>query len=358
MLMRLSSVAAEQRQWGRAARLYERIVEKLREDKEANPFSLTMAQLEIGRLNFIERNYKRSADAFAAARDVLATPEKFDLNDGMVKLLVDKPEQTYGLMAESFFEAERYDEALAMFRKVDQAQKKPGLLAFQEARIAVRKKQPDAAIAALEKYFAAGLDEAGDEPYELFAEAVRLKHGPKQDANAKPDSNVKPDANTKPDSNAKPDAIGKPDPTSPEEKRVAEIVLQRLEQLAAKSPKNVPLLVTVARRQRDAGRLDDAAKTFRAAVNELKAAELWGELVETLRLKGAVEPVVDALADALAKGGTLPTLDGEKLEVAEKLVADKAFAAKLIESARKRPADDRRRAAALYVAALVAVKIE
>lgn len=180
LLMRIAGLLAEQRDWRRALRLYELVQKALPED--ARDFTYVMLQMERGRLYYLTEDYARAADAFAIVRDALAKPDQFGLTEPLQKLLLNKPELTYQLFAESFFEAERWDEALAMSRKVEQLRPNPGLTSYFQARIAAKRNRPEDALVGLDKYLDENLTEAGSEPYELIEQALLTKLGDPREA--------------------------------------------------------------------------------------------------------------------------------------------------------------------------------
>lgn len=129
LLMRLAAFLSERRDWTRSARLYEKIVEI--QGHETPDFTTILIQMELGRLYFLVDKPDEAARAFARVRDALATPDKFGLNKQLQDLILEQPDRTYELFGESFLQAKRFDEALAMFRQVDTIKRQPGLLGYQ-----------------------------------------------------------------------------------------------------------------------------------------------------------------------------------------------------------------------------------
>src|SRR5206468_64565 len=93
--------------------------------------------------------------------------------DELVKTVLGKADLTYSLLAESFLQSDRFDEALAMFQKSNEVKKNKSLLAFQQARVAARRKDHAEALKRLDEYFAAKTSEAGAEPYERLADLLK-----------------------------------------------------------------------------------------------------------------------------------------------------------------------------------------
>ena len=97
LLKRLAIHLTEQKDYPRALGMYERALELSGEKIDA---TTALVHMEIGRLAFLNENFDRSAKAFAVVRDALADPEKYGLDEGNKKSLLDQPERTYALLGE------------------------------------------------------------------------------------------------------------------------------------------------------------------------------------------------------------------------------------------------------------------
>ncbi|MFO0867694.1 MAG: tetratricopeptide repeat protein [Pirellulales bacterium] len=174
LLLRLAAFASERRDWSSAARLYEKIAALL---AAAPPeFTTVMVQLELGRLHFLLDHSAEAARAFAQVRDALADPDRFGLSEQLRELLLEQPDRTYLLFGESFLQARRFDEALAMYRRADQLKPRPALLAYQTARVAAERDDAAAAQRALSPLLDQDLGDLAGDVYQLWADVTRKLH--------------------------------------------------------------------------------------------------------------------------------------------------------------------------------------
>ena len=131
-----------------------------------------LVYLEIGRLALLTQDFAKSADYFGRVREALEQPERLAKNEAVKNALLGQADRTYRLMAEGFYQAGRYDDAEALYRRAYQqptGKDNPGLLGFYLARLAAKRGQTDAALQHLDSYFATPSSAAGIEPYELLA---------------------------------------------------------------------------------------------------------------------------------------------------------------------------------------------
>lgn len=291
LLRRLGIHLSEQKDWKRALKLYEKTVEidpNLKDD--ANQVLL---RLEMGRLYFLTTDYRRSADSFAYVRNALARPDKFGLNDELVKTVLGKADLTYSLLAESFLQSDRFDEALAMFQKSNEIKGNKALLAFQLARVAARRKEHAEALKKLDEYFAAKTSEAGTEPYELFAELLKK--------------------------------------TMPDEKQAAVELRSRLAKLFAADSANAPLGYFLAQRLREAEAWEPARIIYIELAKIEPTADSFQGLIEIYHRQKDVEKLLAVLGEAVVKTGSLEPLG----EPAKALAKDAEMVGKLVALAKK-----------------------
>ncbi|MFO0817798.1 MAG: tetratricopeptide repeat protein [Pirellulales bacterium] len=170
LLMRMAAFLSEERDWANAARVYQKIVQIRQE--AAPDFTSAMVRLELGRLLFLLDRPLEAAREFGAAREAIDQPEKFGLSQQLRDLLLEDPERTYELFAETFLQAKRFDEALDMYARVNKLRPNPPLHAFHLARVEAEQGKTDAALQSLQPYFDANLVVAGGDPYELLAQVL------------------------------------------------------------------------------------------------------------------------------------------------------------------------------------------
>ena len=166
---RLAVELTEQGKVEDALKLYDRSLELRGEQLDAD---LVLLHFELGRLRFIESDFEKAADSFDVVRDALENPQKYQLPNQMLNALLKQPEVTWSLMAESFLEAGRVDDALELFKRSDKDNKRPALFAFHQARIEAQKGEKEKAIQTLQAYFDAKLSVAALEPYEFLEELM------------------------------------------------------------------------------------------------------------------------------------------------------------------------------------------
>lgn len=277
LLRRLGIHLSEQKDWKRALKLYEKTVEidpNLKDD--ANQVLL---RLEMGRLYFLTADYRRSADSFAYVRNALASPEKFGLSGELVKTVLGKADLTYSLLAESFLQAERFDEALAMFQKSHEVKGNKPLLAFQLARLAARKKDHAEALKKLDEYFTAKTSEAGAEPYELLADLYKRNFA--------------------------------------DEKQAGVELRGRLAKLFAADSANAPLGYYLAERLREVEAWEPARIIYDELLKVEPTADAFQGLIEVYHRQRQAEKLLAVLGQAVVKAGSLEPLGAPARAVAK-----------------------------------------
>jgi tetratricopeptide (TPR) repeat protein len=201
LLQQLALQLSRQQDWPRAIQLLEKSLQPVDGDLPADAsagLSPAVARLELGRLYFLSGDFPRSAEHFAHVRQILADPGRLAADPTLEKILLEHTERTYQMLAESFYQAGRYEEARAMLTRVQAARqsnrKEPkasdeqplggpdtpsepseqagGVLDYDLARVAAKLGQRDQAQTHLEAYFASRSAAAGTAPYELMAELM------------------------------------------------------------------------------------------------------------------------------------------------------------------------------------------
>ena len=174
LVTRVAEYLAQRPDYPRALKLYL----QAREMRSGEPLDADWVRLhyELGRLQFLTKDYVNSANSFALVRDALEDPKIFEAEARDFASLIEKPQMTYSLFAEAFLEAGRFDEAAAMIRRAFEAKPDPAMFALQMARIDQRRGKVAPAIERLNEYFAAKSSAAGSEPYVLLQKLLKSKH--------------------------------------------------------------------------------------------------------------------------------------------------------------------------------------
>lgn len=277
-LMRLAAAMGEQRDWALAARLYEQVATGLAQ--ETPDFTSVLIQMELGRLYFLLEKPREAAKAFAQVRDALADPEKSGLTKQFQDLLLEQPERTYELFGESFLQAKRHDEALAMFRKAASIKSQPEMLGYHEARVALDRGDAAACLRLLGPYLDANLSAAGPDAYELLVRATL--------AQAK-----KPNQDKAEDVAAAATA--------------GQEAIDRLRQLLKRFPANDGLLFVLADQLRTANQPMEAEAAFRQLLERAPTVEVIAGLRDTLVSQGKLDETLETLA-AVARSNSADQL--------------------------------------------------
>lgn len=303
-LMRLAATMGEQRDWRLAAQLYEQVAAGLA--RETPDFTSVLIQMELGRLYFLLEKTREAAQAFAQVRDALADPAKAGLTKQFQDLLLEQPERTYELFGESFLQAKRHDEALAMFRKAASIKSQPEMLGYHEARIALDRGDAAAALRLLAPYLEANLSTAGPDAYELLVRATiaLAKQSPqaKQSAQSKQSAQNNQAAQRAKDrtGDATPDSIA----ASSAARREA---IERLRQLHKRFPANDVLLFVLADQWRKSNQLVEAESAFRQLLERAPTVEVIAGLRDSLVAQGKLDETLETLA-AVARSNSADQL--------------------------------------------------
>jgi len=291
--LRLATLASDQRDWRRAALLFGQTARLQRQAGELD-FTGILLHLELGRLNFLLGKSVESAEAFDVVREALDNPAKFGLSEPLKKLILDKPEQTYSLLAESYFDAKRLDVAATMFRQLNDVKKNEALHAFHLARIDVAREQWESALKRLHEYFDANGTDAGADPYELLQRCLTRQVN---------------DAD-----------------------KVHAVVIERLASFHKRFPENIPLATFMADRYRRDGRFNEALALYGKLARPDADADVYGGWIETLCHQADDAALLAALARAAV---ALPSLDPieESVQLLTQDIPRVTRLAKLAESA-------------------------
>lgn len=297
LLRQLAVQLSGRQEWQQALVLFEKSLpaggeQAAEREPKDDDLAALLVYLEMGRLSLLTRDYAKSAEYFAHVRDAIEHPERLAQNDAVKNALDGEADRTYRLMAEGFFQAGRYDEAEALYRRGYQGplgKDQPGLLDLQLARIAAKRGQTDQALQHLEGYFAAKSSAAGHDPYALLAELL---------------------------------AAQEPDKT-----KVQEQLRSRLQRLLENDPANAALLFALAELDRQAGRFEAAERRYEQLLVLQAAPEVYAALTDIFVQQNRPEKLIELCGIAVAKGGSLAELAsmldplGKSQEQSEALIA-------------------------------------
>jgi tetratricopeptide (TPR) repeat protein len=295
LLRQLGGYLTIEHDWEGALRLYEKALEAKAGQKEDEEDILN--RMEMGRLYYLIDKHDKAADCFACVIHALAHPEQFGLAKDFSKKVLTEPGAAYALFGECFLLSGRFDEAVAAFQKSHEVEPAEGLLHFHLAQVYQRQGKPTEALRSLETSFGKGLADAGTAPYQLLAELI--------------------------------EKLGRSDE-----------LIERLEKLRGAEPDNVPLAYYLAGKYLEADEYAKAEPVFLAVLKKNPTLTGYRGLLQIYRKTGRVEPLLDALGDAVKATGTLDGLDAE----AEAIAADPRLLRDLVELARKRLKDDPKKA--------------
>jgi len=302
LLLRLAGWLNDRQDWDGAIRLYEKALEK--RGRAASPsgnepdVGSVLLHFELGRLYYLAKDFDKSAVFFTRVRATLDNPELLSQNESLQKMVVGQAERTYLFMAESFLQAGRYDDAVAMFKKANTAKETKGLLSFHMARVADKQGKNKDALRRLDEYFRAKANAAGMEAYELLADLLRK--------------------------------------TAQSEQKAKGQLRTRLRQLLKDDAENKSLVYYLASLHREDKQWNEAQKLLEQLATLGPSSEVYGNLIEVYRAQGQHDKLLETLGKAVALGGSLNALG----EAGEELAADGEVADKLIAVVRRQIKED------------------
>lgn len=173
VIRRLAITLTEQGQLEKATGLYKRMRVA---DQDAKNISNVVTRFEMGRLYFLQEDYESAAEHFRFVARSLKSPAEFNLDEPTIGAILQHPEITYGVFAETFMQVEQFELAREYFRLANQGEDKAAILHFELARIAHRQKNLATARQHLQAYFDSGQTDAGAQPYYLYYQVLRDEH--------------------------------------------------------------------------------------------------------------------------------------------------------------------------------------
>ncbi len=300
LLRQLALQLSRRQDWDGAIGLFEKSLDGLDGDgtsTETVDLGTTIAYLEMGRLYFLTGQFEQSAQYFTHVREVLEDSERLATNPTLEKVLLGQAERTYRMLAESFFQAARYDESEAMILRARDSRtgddQEGDVSDYYLARIAVKRGHEDEAREHLAAYFASKSSAAGTAPLELLHELADGSAGDGQVASPR--------------------------------------FAAQLEELLESDPNNPALLLYVARRDLEENRLDRAEQRLEQLLVLQPGLAVYLGLIEIYRQQENAADLLDVFALAAARGASLRDFQELLTPIAE----DEVLVAELMGLARR-----------------------
>ncbi len=275
----------------RALKIYEKALEA--QEKTPDSAVKTRLWMEIGRLHFLDKEYKPAADAFAKVKSALDDPKKYGLDAAARKELLGEDGFAYELFGECFLESERYADALSAYEKLNKAAPNNGVFAFHKARVLAKEKKSAEALASLQTYFDSRETSRSISPYELLAEILKQSN-----------------------------QEGK--------------LLEQLEKQYENNADNLPLAAFLARSYVAANKPEKAEPIWQRVLNKQAVAEAYEGLAEVYHVTKQVEPLWKHLAVVVAKTNSL---DGIGKDRKKAIATDTTLMTSLVDLARQKLKD-------------------
>jgi len=244
---------ARTRQFDEAISLLEEVLKSVSKEKETGRY--LSLQRQIGTLHRVADRPVQAAERYQIVFDALQSPDN-KLTPDEIKDLLGEPGLLYDEFGQVFLAASQPEMALKAF---DEASKhrpsRPAIHSFNLALLFRKTKKPDQALAELDKYFTAQLQTKGRGAYQLLKDLLV-------------------------DQKREGDLIG------------------RLEELHKADPQNAALTYFLADQYLEAGRYDDALKTYTETVGGSRDPRALVGLVAVYRHKKETPELFNALTRA------------------------------------------------------------
>ena len=296
LLRRLAIYLTDDGDSQRALKFYEEALKLYEKSNEKLSANTVLMWMEMGRLYFVAKQFDKAAHFFGMVVDALDNPKAYDLPPNVQEALLNKGELTYQLFGESFLEANRPDDALAAFEKVNGFKPDEALHLYNLARVDTKRKQPAQALAKLEEYFGKHFATQGTGPYELYAEALGQ--------------------------------LGQEDQ-----------LIERLEKYRADDSESLPLSFFLAERYRKDGKLDQADPIYAELIEarqERPPLEAIVGLVDVYRQQKKADKLLALLGKSVGRAGSLTPLG----DTGDALVKDREVAQAVVEAAQRQLAEE------------------
>ncbi|HKD38258.1 MAG TPA: tetratricopeptide repeat protein, partial [Pirellulales bacterium] len=269
-----------------------KLLEKALSAVEAEPkptAALTQIRLGLGRVYFLLDRYADAAKLFDKVLLALEKPELFGLSTDERRRVIGEDGLTYELMAATFLEVNRPDDAEKLFRKLNDLAPNASVLALNLARVEEKRSHPVDALAKLDAYFKA-------RPADLNLTSLELLE------------------------------------TLLKESKQSSELLSRLEKLNRSMPNAVALSYFLAEQYRRSGKLAEARPLYDAILKKEPSADAYRALAEVDRKLGDLDALAALLGDVIEKSGSFDVLDKEE----KTITGDEALAARLFKVVREK----------------------
>jgi tetratricopeptide (TPR) repeat protein len=283
---RIGQFLAEDGDPKRGAKLLEKALRA--EEAEPKPTAAqTQIRVELGRLYFMLDRYADAAREFDKVLPAIEKPQEFGLTADERRKLIGDDGLTYELIAATFLEVNRPDDAAKIFHKLNDLAPNAGTLALNLARIEEKSNHPAEALSSIEAYFQS-------RPADLSVPSLELLKTVLKEFNQSGE------------------------------------LIPRLEKLHQAMPASLVVDYFLAEQFRQAGQLAEARPLYEAILKKTPTAEAYRALAEVYRKLDEPEPLLKLLGEVVEKSGGFEVLEKE----AKTITADGALAARLFKTAR------------------------
>lgn len=273
MLDKLAAHLATQGDTKGALKLYQQVLETLRD--EPNTPEYVLLQAALAELYIDDDQLPKAADAMAVIRDALADPEKFGLKGRAKRQLAGKDmAATQRRFGQTFLLAGRLPEARAAFEQANQLNADAAIHGLYLAELDLKENHADAGLAHLQAYFDAKQSSRGTRPYELLGELLAMQN---QSAD----------------------------------------FLPRLNKIFETDGKNLVLAYFLAGKTLEAGDRQRAAELFQVSLTERPTTDVFTALGKLYREDQNAAALFDLLTLCADKAGDLRPLEDEVAALAE-----------------------------------------
>jgi len=286
-LRKLAEELAQRNDIENALKLFELARRQVPNRKSLDYFVLT---LQVGELSYLADNTDEAGEALAEVMTALENPQDFGLDEkSRKKLLGANGGQLYELIGRALLEDNRVDLAAKAFDDLEKIAPDAGRNAWHKAQVAAARKQYEAALAELDRYFASKPRSEAIGPCDLLRQVLEAT-GRKQEID------------------------------------------RRLEQLRTADPHNEALGYYMASRRVEAKQWPEAEQLYRALYQQAPKPAAFRGLVEVYTKTRQAGPMLDTLSALVAQTGGLQVV-AKKLSA---VVKDALFVNDLVKLALER----------------------
>ncbi len=257
-----------------AIRLFEQAV-KVPTLNHESPMYVTL-MLDLGLLYRDTNRKAEAAECLAVVFDAMQHFEKYKLDGDVRKELSSNAQIGYEQLGQVFLDGGKTDLALQAFQKAVESGRGSGSNhAFNLAQVYLQTKQPEKALEQLDKYFAASRRQSkGRAAYELLGEALKQ--------------------------------LGKSD-----------TLITRLQELAAKDPRNTSLMFYLGSQLIASKRFAEAEELFKKGLANDSDPEGFRGLIQVYREQNKAQELVGVLSQVFSKTKNFDGFDAEFQAIAE-----------------------------------------